>query len=208
MLSNGQGMQHVICAMWKLKYGYGWGSISISVKMKNVADRKSLIQASHWNMKMGSEGFDIEMKVGRLRKCQKVKVGGCGIRRSRLKEWKSCRSNLLLRKLTMKEIGVLKTWNSWDRRTGDWVVLIKVGLFGESEIRIGEGGAWGWLWNWSHLEDVCLVPPLRCRIVREVEEMEEEERMEGTEGAEQCDTKMLETCKIIGSAEFNFLHPS
>ena len=36
----------------------------------------------------------------------------------------------------------------------------------------------------------------------EVEEVEEEERMEGTEGAEQCDTKMLETWKIIGSAEF------
>ena len=49
---------------------------------------------------------------------------------------------------------------------------------------------------------MCLVPPLRCRIVSEVEEMEEEERMEGTDGAEQCDTKMLETWKIIGSAEF------
>merc|ERR1719234_2892792 len=54
----------------------------------------------------------------------------------------------------------------------------------------------------EHLEDVCLVPPLRCWIVseeggEEEEEEEEEEmesRMEGTDGAEQCDTKMLETC--------------
>ena len=52
------------------------------------------------------------MKAKDLRKCQKVKKwGGCGIRRSRLKECKSCGLNLLSRKSghgAMKEIKILE----------------------------------------------------------------------------------------------------
>ena len=92
MLSNGLGALRVICTMWKLKYGYGWGSIS-NFNRKENENRdlgKSLKYGTrrrcHWDESCGSK------------KVSKSPSGsaGCGIRSSRLKDWKSCGLNLLL----------------------------------------------------------------------------------------------------------------